>query len=236
MSDSSMDASLWSALARGLFPVRCFACRAWLGGVEGLPLCGDCRDELRGATETCPRCALPTVDGRLCGQCITRPPPWQSARACWLYRGLAAELIQAYKFRHALYLERGLSAALAGMSDRIAGDRVLPVPLHPQRRVARGFNQCEAPAAALAQALEVPLSLNAVRRCRNTPHLAYGAGRRERRRQVRGSFEVRESVRGERLILVDDVMTTGATLEALTRCLLSAGARSVSLALLARTP
>ena len=234
--------STLSGVVNALFPDRCFECQCRLApSSEAALLCDDCADLLPALEMSCPRCGVPMSNGQLCGQCIARPPKWRAAAAVWCYEGLSKALIQRYKFRGELRHERGLLQVMGELGQRYRQswadvDMVLPVALHPLRRARRGFNQSEPLAMAFAEGLGARCVMTAVERQRHTRHLAYGLSRKERRRVVRRAFSVVEDVRDKHLVLVDDVMTSGATLEALSDALLKAGAASVRLAVLARTP
>jgi ComF family protein len=147
-------------------------------------------------------------------------------------------VIQGLKFRRLDYLGRQLAMALAdGLRERLTGfDRVAPVPLHWRRRLARGYNQAERIARPLAARIDLSC-LPALSRCRATPPQSR-LGRDERLSNLRKAFRVPrpEHVRGLHILLVDDVTTTGATLEAAARALKSAGATAVTALVVARTP
>lgn len=178
-------------------------------------------------------------DQTICPACTARPPRWSRARAALVYDDASR--------RPVLDLKRagrrdGLAAmggwmARAGRDLLAEADLLVPVPLHYRRLVARGHNQSGWLAAAVSRASGVPARMDVLRRSRPTPSQA-GLAARARRRNVEGAFDVRRSrlkrVEGRRIILVDDVLTTGATLTACTRALYKAGAASVDVLVLAR--
>lgn len=180
--------------------------------------------------------AAPTEPGPLCGACRRRPPPWESLAAAYLYLPPMVGVVRALKFGRGEHLGEPLSQMLAARcapwTDRI--DVVTPVPLAWTRLLARGYNQAEAVARPLARALGLPCRQLLRRRPRPRQALL---SRADRRRNLRGAFTPRRPLApGIRVLLVDDVMTTGATLEAAGRALRRAGAATVLAAVVARTP
>ena len=180
--------------------------------------------------------AMPAEPGPLCGNCRRRAPPWDSLVAAYLYLPPMVGVVRALKFGRGEHLGEPLSRALAARcapwTDRI--DVVTPVPLQWTRLLARGYNQAEAVARPLARALALPCRPLLRRRPRPRQALL---SRAERRRNLRGAFTPRRPLAaGTRVLLVDDVMTTGATLESAARALRRAGAASIHAAVVARTP
>ena len=215
-----------------ILPQQCFACGAGSGG--GV-LCDDCRAELPGRGRArCPVCAIEQPEGLVCGACIITPPPFGASRAALDYAFPADRMVQALKYAHRLSLSR-LFVELMAAEPCPQADLVVPMPLHPARLRLRGFNQAAELARPLAAAWGIPLRLDGIVRDLDT-HPQAALPWKARAGNVRGAFRVRGSVEGLRVVVVDDVMTTGATLDALAGCLLSAGAASVSAVVLARTP
>lgn len=237
-----------------VLPPRCMACGA-LVSAPGL-FCPDCWASL-GFLDgpACVQCGLPfespadghaeghnnTADGGLkCGACLADPPAFARARAVWRYDGAARATIVAFKHgdrpEQARHLAPALARAVAGLLD-VADLVVVPVPLHRGRIWRRGYNQAALLARALARLVRRPVVLDALLRVRATPP-QQGLDRAARRANVRRAFAVNPSrtvhVRGRTVLLVDDVMTTGATLDACATALLKAGAREVRVATLAR--
>jgi len=214
-----------------LAPPTCTACRRPLADAGPL-LCPDCSRALpwlRGPG--CPRCGLPRH--RRGRGCPAGGAAFSLAWAPLAYDGVARELVLAQKFRGALPVGRLMGAQLAaGLPPALRGvDAVVPVPPHRGRRRRRGFDPAGVLAAALAERLELPL----------TECLARGGGRRqvgvgERARRDPGRLAVRaRAAPPERVLLVDDVHTTGATLDACARALAAAGSRRIVAATYART-
>jgi ComF family protein len=195
----------------------------------------------------CPRCGV-MFEGRsgsdhLCGRCLQQPPSFHMARAAFLYDRSLIDVIHCFKYKGKIQLAAPLGSLLWQAYLRFWGqqrpDAILPVPLHAGRLRERGFNQAELlvrkwsklPGGADAP----PVAGGVLRRSRATPSQA-GLGRRERETNIRGAFMVRqpERISGRHLLLVDDVVTTGATAGECARLLLASGAARVDVLTLAR--
>jgi ComF family protein len=206
-------------LARLVFGGSCFVCR----GTARETLCEYCDAELpRLRQPACPRCALESASGALCGRCLAQPPHYDATVAALAYRFPADALVHALKFRGELALAPFLSSLLRARIGAQAPDCIVPVPLSAQRLRERGYNQ----ALEIARHLGGRLELDACARERDAPPQA-GLDREARKRNVRGAFSCRRRFVGERVAVVDDVMTTGATLDELAGTLKAAGATSV---------
>jgi len=206
-------------LARLVFGGTCFICR----GAARAQLCGDCDADLpRLRQPSCPRCALESPSGAICGRCLAQPPHYDATVAALGYAFPADALVHALKFRGELALAPFLASLLSEKSSASGVDCVVPVPLSKARLRERGYNQ----AVEIARHLGGRLEIESCSRERDAPPQA-GLDREARRRNVRGAFRCNRSFAGERVAVVDDVMTTGATLDALARALKDAGAASV---------
>jgi ComF family protein len=219
-----------AAIAGALFRGSCFLCR----GAARATLCPACTADLpRSAGSACPRCALASPGGAVCGRCLADPPAYDATVAALAYAFPGDVLVQALKFRGELALAPLLAALL---SDRIAPgepvDLVLPVPLAPRRLRERGYNQ----AAEIARRLRAraPLELFLCERSRDTAAQAELPWA-ERRRNVRGAFRCARAIPGGTVAVVDDVMTTGATLNEIALVLKQSGATRVVNWVVART-
>lgn len=216
------------------YPKHCALCES-----PGDYLCADCQQELPVNHNACSTCALPLeIDHQgQCGECLKKAPIWQSAHSLWRYEADAQWLIQHYKYAKAYYLDQSFSQLMYSYADtRLKGqfDAVVAVPMHKRRRVSRGFNQAEILAGSVAEALDVPFIQYGIERTKNTPRFAEGQDKQTRKKAIKGAFSVKTHLPA-RLLVVDDVKTTGATSEELGRALLQAGAREVSVFVLART-
>jgi LSD1 subclass zinc finger protein len=211
-------------------PPVCAACRVPMPRAGDM-LCGSCRRALpwlRGPR--CERCALPTP----CAPCPARAAAFERAWAPLAYEGPARVLVGALKFRGALALADLMAAQIAAGAPPLllASATLVPVPLHPARRRARGFDQAERLARALAKRTDRP-ELACLRRT-GAATRQVGAGRDQRLQTGRIDLELAAPAPAIAL-LVDDVHTTGATLDSCARFLLAAGARRVACVTYART-
>jgi ComF family protein len=182
--------------------------------------------------ECCPRCALPSPRGSLCGACLADPPHFDGTVALWAYEFPSDRLVQALKYRAWLGLAPFFARRLASRSLP-AVDLIVPMPQHPHRLAQRGFNQALEIARSLARHNGVPLEARGAKRIKNTvaqTDLPY----EERARNVRGAFAARIDFSGKTVAVVDDVMTTGASLNELARVLKRAGAAGVHNLVVAR--
>ncbi|MCC7217609.1 MAG: ComF family protein [Burkholderiales bacterium] len=217
--------------ARALaLPQRCALCAAAAGAAL---VCAACDAALPRPGPACPRCALPAPGGTVCGPCLARPPPYAVTRAAFVYAFPADRLVQALKYggalAHADFLAGALAAAVAGGDAEV----VVPMPLSSRRQRARGFNQANEIAGRVARRLGLPAAAALVR-VRDAPAQA-GSRRRERLANPRGAFVALPAVAGRRIAIVDDVMTTGATMAAAAHAALAAGAGRVEAWVVART-
>jgi ComF family protein len=220
-----------------LFPAQCCLC---LGpGARDQDLCGGCLAELPWLDNTCKTCAIP-LNGESsdqCANCLGTPPSLDACHALFAYRPPVDDWIHALKFRHDLAVARLLGNMLSKhMTTRLVTDGfgILPVPLHKRRLAQRGYNQAKELAREL---LKKPGYKPARCDCQRVRHTEPQStlDRKHRSRNLRGIFKVTTSLKNQRLLLVDDVMTTGATLNELAAELKRVGASYVEAIVVART-
>lgn len=222
-----------------LFPSRCGGCQMLLDSrTLFCASCGAVAERL--GHPRCVVCAVPFEgpgEDHHCGECLAHPPAFETVRAPYLYGGPVARAVCDLKYAGRTDLAVPLGHEMLQTVGVRSIDRVVPVPLHPRRLRARGFNQAALLAEPIAAALGVRFDTTALVRRRETMAQAK-LGRAERRLNVRGAFAVparsRERVEGERVLVVDDVVTTGETVAACARALRRAGAAEVEVAAVAR--
>ncbi len=198
------------------------------------PLCPGCLADLPRLTgPRCPVCALPTPLGETCGGCLKHPPAFDATRAVFQYAYPLDALLQHYKYGQGLHLAGFLAEQLAAEIDT-RPDLIVPMPLHPKRLKERGYNQAGEIAKRLANRLDLPLALSACTRAKDAPPQA-SLPLKERRKNIRGAFECKADLSGKRIALIDDVMTTGASLNELAKTVKKAGAVEVRAWVVART-
>lgn len=224
-----------------VLPAACAACRE---PVASDGLCAECWTKLSFiAPPYCPRLGIPFAsdpgEGVLSMEAISDPPAFRRARAAVRYDEIARTLIHALKYQDRIDLAPPLGRwmARAGHELLAEADLIVPVPLHWRRGFLRRFNQSGALAAAIGSNSGVAVSTRALKRIRPTAQQV-GLSRSERARNVQGAFRVppdeAATVAGRRILLIDDVLTTGATLDACARALLRARARDVDVLTFAR--
>lgn len=222
-----------AALTQWVFGGTCLLCR---GAADRGLLCSACDADLpRLDRALCPRCAVPSAGGAICGRCLSRPPRFDATIAALEYRFPADVLVHALKFRGELALAALLARLLV---ERIAPEprvhMVLPVPLSARRLRERGYNQALEIARHVAGATGARLAPQACERSRDTPaqtDLPWA----ERAANVQGAFRAPRSLDGATIAVLDDVMTTGATLDEIAGELKRSGASCVVNWVVART-
>ncbi len=224
-------------MLRFLYPAHCVLCGDQ--GARSLDVCAACFGELPWNRRPCPRCAAPLppdAEDKLCGNCLKALPAWDEAKSPLSYAYPVDKLVQRFKFDGDLPIGRLLAELLA---DYLAAgssgkpDCIVPVPLHPVRLKERGFNQAAELARPVGRRLKIPVRLDVCKRVRATA-VQSKLDAVERRKNLREAFAVKKSVDGKHVALLDDVITTGTTVDVLTRALKDAGAGRVSVWSVAR--
>jgi ComF family protein len=237
---------LLDGLINLIYPDQCFICGTPIAKRQDCGICAGCWEkavELKIRPPCCSSCGLPfqnfqDASDRLCGDCILQMPPFSGARAYGYYTGELRSLIQAFKFHGRRNLAGLLAPLLAGTFfenwNRGDFDLLIPVPLHSKRRRERGYNQSELLARTLARQVALPCTPCLVRTRPTRPQV--GLSDPQRKENVLKAFRCHDSKRisSRRVLLIDDVMTTGATVASAAQTLVEAGALRVSVLTVAR--
>lgn len=211
-----------------IYPPHCVLCGA--PGTGGRDLCAGCLDALPRNHTACLRCGVPLSQGEtLCGSCAKKPPPLEASHIPFRYSSPLDHLLLQLKFHQKLYLAPLLGGLLADALVKRREpmpDCLVPVPLHTERLRERGYNQALELARVVSNRLGVPVDATLCLRKRATaPQTALDG--RERRRNLRGAFWVREGTTPQHIAIIDDVVTTGTTVNELARTLRRSGAQRV---------
>lgn len=200
-------------------------------------LCVACSADLPWLTSACQRCARPlSTPAEQCSDCADAPPPWQRAQALFTFRFPIDRLVAALKYHSRLVLADYFGQRLADCIDPDAlPDVIVPVPIHGKRLRQRGYNQTLLLARIMAKRLQRPVAVHDLVRVRDT-RMQKSLHADERRANLVGAFIWHgPPLHHQHVLLVDDVLTSGATAEAISQCLLAAGAQRVDLVVIART-
>lgn len=226
--------ALVGASVQALLPQSCVLCAAPSGNAI---VCDACSAEMPRIADACPRCGLAAPGSLVCGTCLARPPPFDATIAAWRYAFPADRVLQSFKYGARLALAEPLAQAIAAAArarNASMPDCLVAMPLSARRQRERGFNHAHEIARRLSALLGITLTHD-LRRTRDAPPQA-GLTLRERMTNVRDAFEARGGLAGRRVAIVDDVMTTGATLGAAAIAVRKAGAVRVDAWVVARTP
>jgi ComF family protein len=232
------------SLVHRLLPLRCVVCELQPGALA-TSICKQCEADFFSAeTARCERCAICVPDGktsspRICGRCLANVPQFDATTTLADYVSPVDGMVIALKFTARLdlaqFFGRLLASRVSAIPPPTAAAVVIPVPLAFERARQRGFNQSHHIARAFAVASDRRLVVDRLLRIRHTPP-QQSLALKERRRNVRGAFAVEGSLSGQHVFVVDDVMTTGSTLDEVARVLKQAGAAHVHNLIVARTP
>lgn len=222
-----MSALLRGLASRGLdllFPSECAVCNR-----EGSFLCAGCEPRLpRLVTPYCRTCAEPEVPA-VCSWCRAEAPAYDRIRAPYRYTGPVRDMVHDLKYANIRALAPTLGGLMADYLEtrRYEADVLVPVPLHHRRERRRGYNQSRLLAREVGRRIGVPAADDSLLRTIDTPPQVSMSGREERRRNIDGAFDCTQAVTGLRVLLIDDVVTTGSTMSACAAALKQAGASSV---------
>jgi ComF family protein len=229
--------NIWLKFNQSIFPQTCIMCAAWQGGAYGI--CDGCLADMPWHNcAQCPQCGLPAYDNQLCGHCINSPPDFDATRALFRYAFPIQQMLQRYKYGELLALGASFGHLLANhMAANLLAempDLIIPMPLHPKRLQERGFNQSLEVARIVSEKLNVKLDHSVCERIKLSPPQA-SLPLKERVKNMKGAFNCNRPLHGQSIVVIDDVMTTGASLNSLAKALKKAGARRVECWVIART-
>lgn len=241
----SLALRLLQELLLFVYPPTCAGCALPLSPESNDSFCLECQENLELIGQPyCPVCGMPFLgegpSSHLCGDCLSDIYHFDRARAAGIYRGLLREVIQRFKYEGKTFLVRPLAQLVthiaAGLADNHDSEFIVPVPLHPRRLRQRGFNQVSLLARQLGSKLRLPVDYSLLKRSRWTEPQT-GLSRKQRAKNVKGAFDLsnQKKVRGKNVLLLDDVFTTGETVNQCVRVLRDGGAREVTVLTVART-
>ncbi|MBM4270617.1 MAG: ComF family protein [Deltaproteobacteria bacterium] len=234
-----------AGLADLVFPPRCLSCDVIVDYQNTFPFCGSCSNEIHFITAPlCSRCGIPfpgsAGGNHLCGDCITSPPPYSVARSLGRYETILLETIHRFKYHGKIATGKILGKMMAEFDypELSIADYslIMPVPLHPKRLRERGFNQSLILSREIIKKFPVMLDFMTLSRHIYTdPQI--NLGKVERESNVRGVFRVRDArkIQGQKIILIDDVYTSGSTVKECARVLRNCNAAEVAVLTIART-
>jgi len=231
-------------LGEVIFPFRCLGCDDLIDQGNGRLFCPSCAAKvhfIRGSL--CDICGTTfpdsSAENHLCGECLEKKPCFSRARAIFNYDDVILNAIHQFKYKNNLSIGEMLASFMADFSfpgiDFTGYSLMVPVPLHIKRLRERGFNQSLILARALGKKRQIPVDFSVLKRHKYT-QTQTGYHKQERKQNIRGAFEVcnAEKISGQTILLIDDVFTTGATVNECAKILIRAGAREVSVLTLAR--
>ncbi|HEY8084768.1 MAG TPA: ComF family protein [Methylophilaceae bacterium] len=224
-----------------LLPQRCLLCD---GSSGNKPLCNDCLNDLPAHSKaSCPICALPTFNAEICGSCLQHPPAFDATIAAFNFVFPMDALLRALKYRGELSVAEIAANGIINsleyqLEHKTLPDLLIPMPLHPKRLQERGFNQAMEISRRISRHIQRPLSTNSIMRMRHgEPQASLPLNKRAK--NVKGVFAVSDAasndLRGKHIAVIDDIMTSGASLNELAKTLKKAGAARVECWVVART-
>ena len=209
-----------------LFPCWCLGC-----GREGNLICPSCCQKLPLITSPiCPRCGMPQAGGILCSACLNQKHDIDSIRSPFRFEGTIKQAIYQLKYKNLRAIAEPLAELLSNYiaTHPVPGEVLVPVPLHRKRLRERGYNQSELLTRELGKLIRLPVMTDCISRNRHTPTQTIATSIVERRSNVASAFTCRKhNLQNKEIILIDDVATSGATLNACAATLKAAGAASV---------
>lgn len=224
--------NLLNSLFNHLFKQRCLLCTS--NEASKLGICGECYKDLpwHNAPQ-CPQCGL-NSNGLVCGNCLNSPPDFNATHSLFTYDFPLDAMMQSYKYGNKLNIGHIFGQMLSKTTDLSTVDIVIPMPMHPSRLKERGFNQALEIAKTITRNCPEKLDLMSTQRQKYTPPQA-SLPMKERAKNIKGAFKVTTNLNEKRIAIIDDVMTTGASLNELAKTLKQAGASHVECWVIART-
>ncbi len=227
-----------------IFPPQCISCTALLQPITEKIFCSTCREKIKFLTGSlCPICGIMFFDSpagsHLCGNCLEKKPYFSCARAVAGYETAILNAIHQFKYGRDLSIGASLASLMADFSfpdlEFTDYSLIIPVPLHIKKLRKRGFNQSIIFADAIGKKWQIPVNFSLLKRCKFTLSQT-GLDKKERKRNIKGAFEVTDKAEiiGRNILLIDDVYTTGATLNECAKILIKAGVQKVTVLTLAR--
>ena len=232
--------NLLKQLKKLLVPYYCVICGLQTNNSYGI--CDPCFSDLPWLTHYCARCSNPLINSNnlLCGSCLKSKLYYDKIISLFHYRPPISQLITQFKFHKKLHLSRNFSQLIVSQlndfinTSNIKFDIVIPVPLHRKRIKERGFNQANEIAKLIAKKLQILLANNVVVRVKNTsPQTELPS--KQRKRNVKNAFFVQGNIQDKNILIIDDVITTGATVNELSRVLKKSGADHIVVCSLTRS-
>jgi ComF family protein len=233
-----------SGLSEVIFPPRCLGCAEILHPFTGQIFCRACNDEIKFITGSiCFICGTTfpnsPAQSHLCGDCLENKTYFSYARALFSYETFILNAIHQFKYKRNISIGEMLASFMADFSfpdiDFADYSLIIPVPLHIKRLRERGFNQSLILARAIEKKRQIPVNFSLLKR-RKFTLTQTGSNRNERKQNIKGAFEVsnKKKIAGKNIVLIDDVYTTGATINECSKTLIKAGAQKVAVLTLAR--
>lgn len=235
---------LFNALLDVLLPPICHICHSFIPNAGKIHICKLCLEKLSPITSPiCTICGIPFIgvgNNHFCGNCVANPPDFDNARGAFIYDGVLRDLIHSFKYNNLSHLRYPLAnLMLINLNDFIQLEHpeiIIPVPLHSSRLRQRGFNQSVLLGQTISKELHLPILPDTLIRIRRTNPQVELSGI-ERKTNVKDAFAVKyaKRIEGKRILLIDDVMTTGSTMNECAKELKNAGASKVIAVTVART-
>ena len=229
MSGRRFQTAFYQLFSRILDPALCLGCAHSIKPLQFY--CANCITALKRIDNPCTLCGLETNSNEtLCAACLFDPPRWQNLVAPLKYQGLTRDLLLQLKYGESLHLANSLVTRFIDSYARVdpAPEVLLPVPLHRQRLLERGYNQAFEIARILSQALDIPVDTRALRRIRHTVSQS-GLSAHQRQKNILGAFVYQPTRPYARVAVVDDIITTGSTASEITKTLHRAGCPHVEI-------